>query len=115
MTGMTFDTLTRQLGRRRALQALGAAALASTSGLSLVAARNGNNGNNKRTNKQQKKKIKQQALALCEGQTQECLTLISADCNGDAQCLARGQQCCPFLDTCDFSGLLTCLQAPVEN
>ena len=115
MIGMTFDTLARQLGRRRALQALGAAALASTGGLSLAAARNGNNGNARRKNKQQKKKIKQQALALCEGQTQECLTLVTADCNDDAQCLARGQQCCAFLNTCDFSGLISCLQAPVEN
>lgn len=112
MTGLTFDAFTRQLGRRRAIQSLGAAAVATASGLTLADARN---GSNKQKNKKQKKKIQKQAIALCESQAQQCITLITAGCNGDAECLARGQQCCAFLGACDFSGLITCLQTPPEN
>jgi hypothetical protein len=112
MTGPGFDTFTRQLGRRRALQAFGAAAVATASGLTLADAKN---GNNKRKNKQQKKKTEQKALALCESQVQECTAVLGADCENDAECLARSQQCCQFLATCDFSGLVTCTSGSTEN
>lgn len=113
MTGPGFDALTRQLGRRHVLQALGAAAVTTASGLTLVSAKNGksNNANNPRKNRKNRQKVKKQALALCKGQVEQCNALIVAQCADDAECVATGQQCCPFLGTCDFAGLLACLPA----
>jgi hypothetical protein len=108
MDSRAFDGLARRLGRRNALQALGIAAVATASGFTLADAREGKN--NRKKNKRQKKKLEKQALALCEGQVQECNTLIAGQCNGDPDCLASGQQCCQFLATCDFAGLIACLQ-----
>lgn len=119
MTGIDFDALTQQVGRRRALQALGAAAVATASGLTLAGAKKGANGNNnnknKKKNKQQRQKreklqqrIDQESLALCASQVPECVTLITANCGGDADCLATGQICCQELADCDFNGLLAC-------
>lgn len=112
MTGMHFDSFTRQLGRRRALQALGAAAVATASGLTLAGAKR---GNNKKKNKQQQKKreklqkrIDQESLALCAGQVAQCIPLITAGCGDDAECLANGQTCCQELADCDFTGLIAC-------
>lgn len=61
MTGASFDTFARQLGRRRALQALGAAVV-TAGGLTLAGAKNGKHTNGNK-NKKQNKKIKKKALA----------------------------------------------------
>lgn len=113
MTGEHFDTFTRQLGRRRALQALGVATVATASGLTLAGAKGSNK--NKKKNTQQKKKreklqqrIEQESLALCAGQVAECVPLVTAGCDGNAECLALGQSCCQELADCDFEGLLAC-------
>lgn len=117
MTGIDFDALTQQFGRRRALQALGAAAVATAGGLTLASAKNGahRNNKNKKQNKQQKQKreklqqrIDQESLALCASQVPECATLITANCGDNAECLAAGQLCCQELADCDFTGLLAC-------
>lgn len=106
-----FDGLTRRLGRRRSLQALSVAAIATVNVVMLADAKNGKNtnGGNRKKNKQQK------VLALCKGQVQECAALISEQCNDDEVCLADVQRCCQLLATCDFAGLVPCLQTPVEN
>lgn len=112
MTGIDFDALTRQIGRRRALQALGAAAMATASGLTLASAKNGANRNNKKKNKQKRNKLQQridqESLALCASQVPECVTLITANCGDNAECVAAGQICCQELADCDFTGLLAC-------
>jgi hypothetical protein len=113
MTGSNFDGLTRQIGRRRTLQSLGGAAVAAVSGIALAEAKGGKS--NKQKNKQRKKKreklqqrIDQESLALCAGQVAECIPLITAGCDGSAECLALGQTCCQELADCDFEGLLAC-------
>jgi hypothetical protein len=97
-----FDALTRSLGRRRAVQALAAAATVTLSGVTLVGAKS-NNGN-KNKNKKQKKKIQKKALALCANQVTECQALVGGDA---AQVI-----CCQELADCDFAGLVACLSAP---
>ena len=105
MTEHTFDALTRSLGRRRAVQALAAAAGVTLSGVTLAGAKS-NNGN-KNNNKKQNKKIKKKALALCANQVTECQALVGA---GSPQLI-----CCQELADCDFAGLVACLTPPVEN
>lgn len=107
MTGMAFDTFTQQLGRRRALQALGAAAVATASGLTLASAKNGNNGNKKKRATLQQR-IEKKSLALCASQVPECVTLITANCGDNAECLAAGEICCQSLGTCEFAEFFTC-------
>lgn len=108
MTGTSFDGLTRLLGRRRALQALGTATVAAIGGVSLVDAKN-NNKNKKRKKKQQR--IDEQSLALCAGQVTQCDGLIAENCGNDAECLQEGQACCNLLADCNFAATVTCLQA----
>lgn len=105
MTEHSFDTLTRALGRRNAVQALAAAAAMTLSGVTLAGAKS-KNGNNKK-NKQQEKKIKKKALALCADQVTQCQTLIGG---GSAQLI-----CCQELADCDFGALIACLNAETEN
>jgi hypothetical protein len=105
VTEHSFDTLTRALGRRNAVQALAAAAAMTLSGVALTGAKS-NNGKKKK-NKQQDKKIKKQALALCAGQVAECQALVGG---GTAQLI-----CCQELADCDFGALVACLNTPAEN
>lgn len=116
MNGLRFDAFARQLGRRRALQALGTAAVVTVSGAALADAKKGknNNGNNKQKNKKQKKGEKQ-ALALCAGQVAECDALSAQLCEGDLECLAQNQLCCDLLATCAFTEFIACLNAPANN
>ena len=110
MDTRAFDGLARQIGRRRTLQSLGGAALATVSGFALASGKS-----NKKKNKQQQKKreklqqrIDRESLALCAGQVAECVPLITATCGDDAECLATGQTCCQELADCDFTGLIAC-------
>ncbi len=100
MTERSFDTLTRSLGRRRAVQGLAAAATATFSSVTLAGAKS-NNNKNKQKNKKQKKKIEKQSLALCAAQIAPCQAVIGG---GTAQAI-----CCQELADCDFGGLVTCL------
>ena len=116
MTGIDFDTFTQQFGRRRALQALGAAAVATASGLTLASAKGGNK-KKKQQRKQRKQKrknlqrrIDQESLALCASQVPECVTLITENCGDNAECVATGQLCCQELADCDFTGLIACFE-----
>lgn len=118
MTGLSFDGLTRQLGRRHALHALGAAAVASASGVSLAGAKkNGKNNGQKKRKKKQKlqQRIAEQSLARCAGQVPACDVLITENCEGDADCLTQGQLCCDLLATCSFDEFITCISAPSNN
>jgi hypothetical protein len=108
-----FDGLTRHLGRRGALQALGVAAVATASGVSLAGAKKGkSNGQKNRKNRQKREKLQQridqESLALCASQVPECVTLLTATCDGSATCVATAQTCCRELADCDFSGLVAC-------
>lgn len=112
MIGSRFDGLTRQLGRRNALQALGVAAVVTASGVSLAGAKkNGKNNQQKNRKKKQKQqqRIDELALARCAGQVAECDALIAESCNGDAGCVAQGQLCCDLLATCAFTEFIACL------
>lgn len=112
MNGLSFDAFARQLGRRRALQALGTTVVATVSGVALADAKKGKNKNG---NKKQKKNIEKQALALCAGQVTECDALIAETCEGDAGCVAEGQLCCDLLATCSFTEFIACINEPSEN
>ena len=117
MTGSSFDGIARQLGRRHALQALGAAAVATASGVSLAGAKKGkNNGQKNRKQKQKlQDRIEEQSLARCAGQVAECDALIADTCEGDAGCVAQGQLCCDLLATCAFTQFIACINAPSNN
>lgn len=118
MTGSSFDGLTRQLGRRRALLSLGVAAVATASSVSLAGAKkNGKNNQKKNRKKKQKlqQRIEEQSLARCAGQVAECDALIAESCEGDAGCVAQGQLCCDLLATCAFTEFIACLNAPSDN
>lgn len=103
MTEHSFDAFTRSLGRRRAVQALAAAATATFSGATLLAAKSNNGNKGKKKNRKQKQKIRKQSLALCTAQVAECETLVGSN---SAQLL-----CCQQLADCDFGGFISCLEA----
>lgn len=120
MTSLHFDTLARQFGRRRALQALGAAAMATAGGMALADAKNGkNNGKNQQKNRKKKQKqqqrIEEQALALCAAQVTECDALIPESCGDNAECVAQSQLCCDLLATCAFTEFIACINTPSGN
>jgi hypothetical protein len=98
VTERSFDALTRSLGRRRAVQAFGAAAAATLSSVTLIGAKSKNGNKN---TKKQNKKIKKKALALCATQVTQCLALANDD--------PKTVTCCQELADCDFDGLITCL------
>ena len=115
MTGSSFDGMTRQLGRRRTLQALGGALVATASGITLAGAKNSKNNNKDRKRRKQKqaklqRRIDQESLALCAGQVPDCVTQLTANCGDNAECRAFGQRCCQELADCDFPGLVTCIE-----
>jgi len=105
-----FDGLARQMGRRRTLQALGGALVATASGLTVASAKQNNKDRKQRKKKQEKlqQRIDQESLALCASQIAECVPLVTSTCGSDAECLATGQLCCQELADCDFQGLLAC-------
>ena len=50
----------------------------------------------------------------CAPQVEECSTVVTSLCNGNAQCL-DAPACCSFLSTCNASGFLSCFLAALEN
>ncbi|MCA9880385.1 MAG: hypothetical protein KC442_21465 [Thermomicrobiales bacterium] len=110
MTGLQFDKVTQQLGRRRALQALGTAAIATASGVALAEGKKGkNNGKNRKKNQKVQQRIDEQSLARCASQVTQCDALIAESCEGDAGCVAQGQRCCDLLATCAFTEFIACI------
>lgn len=112
MDTRAFDGLARQIGRRRTLQALSGALVATASGITAASAKK---NSNKQKSKQRKKKqeklrqrIDQESLALCANQVPECVTLLTENCGEDAECQALGETCCQELADCDFQGLIAC-------
>lgn len=99
MTRQAFETLTR----RASLAALGAAGLASLGPTNLASA------------KKKKTKKKGGINKLCKKQVGQCFSIFAPPCAGDPICLARVERCCPEVGTCDFSGLVECLQAAMET
>jgi hypothetical protein len=107
VTEHSFDALTRSLGRRRAMQALTAAAATTLSSVTLAGAKshNANKNKNKRKkkNREQSQKLQQQATALCVDQIAQCDTLVGDNPAGIA--------CCQILGECDFNGFIACLRS----
>jgi hypothetical protein len=99
MTRQAFETLTR----RASLAALGAAGLTSLGSRNLASA------------KKKKTKKKGDVNKLCKKQVGQCFTIFATPCAADPICLARVERCCPKIGTCDFSGLIECLQAAMET
>ena len=70
---------------------------------------------NELANQQAQLLAQQQAEALaqqqqqCQNQLIQCTTVLAGRCNGDPQCLAVLQRCCPALGTCDTTAFFACL------
>jgi hypothetical protein len=96
----TFDSLTRRTSLAGA--SLGLAAMA------LPFAADAKN--------KSKKKGKKKARQKCQDQVETCSTLVGdLRCGSDPEpeCLAFVENCCQSLATCDFTGLIACLNTPV--
>lgn len=91
---ITFDALTR----RTSLAALG------TSGLAALL---GPLGTDVKKNKS--KKANKKAKKKCQAQVGRCLTFFDVDCEGDPDCLADAQLCCPITSSCDIVAFFTCI------
>jgi hypothetical protein len=94
MDSVVFDALTR----RASLISAGAAGFAA---LAHPIAADG---------KKKKRKKKGDVNKLCKQEVNDCVTVLTAACE-DAMCVAAVQLCCPELATCDFTGLVACIQA----
>lgn len=133
MTESAFDTLARgaqmSQGRRNALKAFGAAALATVVGAPLAAEAKKNN--NKSRNKRKRRKnrdggneqvcpecpaedctqeAEEAAAARCQTQVEPCEDLIRTSCGDDAACVLRLLPCCEELAVCDITGFFACIQ-----
>jgi hypothetical protein len=101
-----FDAITR----RASVMTLGTVGLATLATLvpsQAIDAKKQNNG--------KKKKEKAISLKRCKKQVGPCTTLVTANCNQDADCLKDVVPCCEFLGRCDGVGFVTCAigaQAP---
>jgi hypothetical protein len=93
MDGIVFHTL----ARRGSLVSVGAAGLAA---LAKPITAGG---------KKKNKKKKGDVNTLCKQEVNDCLVTLTAACE-DAPCVAAVQLCCPKLATCDFTGLINCIQ-----
>ena len=128
MTESAFDTLARgtesRQGRRNALKAFGAAALAAAAGVPLAAdaKKNGKSKKKKRKNKGGNAQVcpecpakdctqeaEQAVAARCQAQVKPCQDLAQTTCNGDVQCVFTFLECCEEFATCDAQGFFACL------
>jgi hypothetical protein len=107
MNDPAFDAFTRHaaggISRRTSLLTLGGAGVAAALGGPLAAEAK----KNKRDNKKFKRKIKKAQNKKCQQQVGQCQAIVAAQQPGNAAAFA----CCDFLGTCDFAGLVVCLNA----
>jgi len=94
MNHLSFDALTR----RGSLLTAGAAGLAALANpISAGAKQNA------------RKRTARKARRKCKQQVGECLAFFEVGCEGDFECLALAEACCPDFGRCDPGGFLTCL------
>jgi hypothetical protein len=98
MNARLIDRLTLRtahgLSRRNSLLALGAAGLAGVfAGAQLEPAQAKHKKN------------------PCKKQTDQCVSVLTGVCAGNAQRLTEAQACCPIIGQCNFKGFLDCLAA----
>jgi hypothetical protein len=55
-----------------------------------------------------KSRCKKRARRRCQEQVESCITGLTSRCNGDPDCVATAQRCCPVLKNCDAKGFITC-------
>jgi hypothetical protein len=55
-----------------------------------------------------KKSAGKKAKQKCQRQIGQCTTFYTTVCQGNADCLAKAERCCPELVDCDLLGFLTC-------
>jgi len=51
---------------------------------------------------------RKRARRRCKKQVAECITALTPGCNGEPDCLADVQQCCPLLGSCNTTEFLAC-------
>jgi hypothetical protein len=64
-----------------------------------------------------KKNISRTAKQKCRSQLGQCLEVFKtlAGCADPVQCLAIGERCCPFLESCDVTGFFTCQRDALDS
>jgi hypothetical protein len=111
----TFDRFSRcaagGVSRRASLVALGLAGLAALARPFPVAARKKNRSGNKAAERCQNELADCSARSTsCSAQAEECTAFLSVACAGEPTC-PNLLTCCLFLDRCNASAFLTCLDA----
>lgn len=127
MTDSAFDTLARgadaRQGRRHALKAFGAAALAAVAGMPLAAEAKKNGKNRKKRknrggNEQEcpicpaedcTQEAETAIAERCQAQVEPCKEAARTACAGDAECLFTFFACCGEFAECDAEGFFICL------
>jgi len=89
------------LSRRLALLALSTAGIAAFAAPSTTEA-----GQKKRKRKQT---VGEKAKQKCLQQVEQCIASLSPDCDGNVDCQALVQRCCPVVGTCDVVGFFSCV------
>ena len=97
MNDVTFDAMTRRASLL-GLGVAGAAVLATP------------------ITSEAKNKGKKKAKKKCRSQVEPCTTILSTqNCAGDPGCIAATGACCQqFAGTCDFTGLVNCINATLS-
>jgi hypothetical protein len=127
MNATAIDDLARDAsapqGRRLALKALSAAALAAVAGVPLAADAKKDNKKKKRRNRggieecppeDCTQEAEQAAAARCQSQVAPCEQFLLASCDGNAECVA-GVVCCRELGDCDPTAFFACLVSGGPN
>jgi hypothetical protein len=94
-----FDTLTR----RASLLTLGSAGVAAALGIPTVTSAKKKHGKGKNKGKSG------DPNALCKKQVGQCTDFFEAACQGNPDCLATVDRCCPTLGSCDLAGFFECV------
>ena len=113
--GLLTDRVTSTISRRRSFATLGLAGMSSAFVLpfSIKAKKH----ERKKSRDKGTRRCQQQLEACtaqeaqCPAQVEECTTLIAALCGGAPEC-SEVVACCSFLENCNASGFLACLDRP---